>query len=432
MKKLLLLALVLLLAVGSLFAAAEEDAADGVVELDMYHYHDLADDTAVGQWGEIMAAFEVSYPNIKLNIEYQNNEPFHNKLQAMAVAKQLPDIVYLWPKKRTGYVTSQGLIKDLVPFLGDKIDDFATAAMAPQGPNGEIYEIPQQVTATHVVFTNNKILDELGLTYPKTLDEMLAQGPKLAAAGYIPIAMDNGDGWQMQSCFLSALTERAGGMDWYNDVLVGKASFSDPEFVNALNVIKVLSDNEMFTPGLNQAPYGNALSDFENGKAAYLIDGGWRVQSLVEELPEELVPYVTLNTFPDIPNQKGQSDSTAVVAGTGFGMNANLSGSKADAAWDWIWFYSGEEGANIRVGHGMIPSYAKADMGDQHPLLAKLVNFLNTKPAGYVIDAVVDGEGMGVLHPGLQEMMFGNMTPQEVADEFETWVAANDSTRNPE
>ena len=187
----------------------------------------------------------------------------------------------------------------------------------------------------------------------------------------------------------------------------------------------------MFSPGINQAPYGNALSDFENGKAAYLIDGGWRVQSLVEELPEALVPYVTLEAFPDIPNQVGQSQSTAVVAGTGFGMNANLEGTKADAAWDWIWFYSGEEGANIRVGHGMIPSYINADMGSQHPLLAKLVDFLNTKPAGYVIDAVVDGEGMGVLHPGIQEMMFGNKTPQAVADEFEAWVAANDSTRNP-
>jgi raffinose/stachyose/melibiose transport system substrate-binding protein len=217
-------------------------------------------------------------------------------------------------------------------------------------------------------------------------------------------------------------------MDWYNDVLVGKASFGDPEFVNALNVIKVLSDNDMFSPGINQANYGAALDDFVNGKAAYFIDGGWRVTTLVEELPADLAPYVSLETFPTIPNQKGQDGSTAVVAGTGFGMNANLTGAKADAAWDWIWYYSGPVGSKIRVGHGMIPAY-KTDMGDINPLLGKLVDFLNTKPAGYVIDAVVDAEGMNVLHPALQEMMFGNKAPQQVANEFEAWVAANDSTR---
>ncbi|MBN2626669.1 MAG: extracellular solute-binding protein, partial [Spirochaetales bacterium] len=399
------------------------------VTLKLYHYHDLSDQTATGQWNEILAAWE-EYSDIKLDIEYQNNEPFHNKLQAMAVSGQIPDMLYLWPLKRTGYVTGAGLIKDLRPYLKGHEDEFAQAALTQQGSNGEIYELPQQITATHVMFSNTKLMKELGLTYPKTMAELLAQGDKIKAAGLTPIAMDNGDGWEMQSCFLSALTERAGGMKWYDAVRTGEASFSDPEFVNALSVIADLSEADMFSPGINSASYGTALDDFVNGRAVYFIDGGWRVQSMVEEVPEDMKPYVELNTFPEIPNQKGQADSTAVVAGTGFGMNANLSGAKADAAWDWIYFYSGPVGAKIRVGHGMIPS-AKVDMGDIDPLLAKLVDFLNTKPAGYVIDAVIDAEGMSILHPDLQEMMFGNMTAQTVADNFEKWVAANDSTRNP-
>ncbi len=36
---------------------------------------------------------------------------------------------------------------------------------------------------------------------------------------------------------------------------------------------------------------------------------------------------------------------------------------------------------------------------------------------------------MGVLHPLLQEMMFGRKTPQQVGDEYEAWVKANDSGR---
>ena len=48
---------------------------------------------------------------------------------------------------------------------------------------------------------------------------------------------------------------------------------------------------------------------------------------------------------------------------------------------------------------------------------------------GYVIDAKMDAEGMNVLHPGLQEMIFGEKTPQQVAEEYESWVAANDPAR---
>lgn len=432
MKKVLIVFMVAFIATGALFAGGSGGSSSGgddSVTLSLYYYHDLTDPIADGQRQEILDTWMEKYPNIELEIENQFNEPFHQKLQAMAVSKQLPEVLYLWPGKRTGYVTGAGLAKDLRPWLGNKSSEFAPAAMTPQGPNGEMWELPQQVTATHVVYANTKILDELGLDYPTSVDEWISQKAKIEAAGYLPIAMDNGDGWQMQSCFLSALTERGGGMDWYNDVLVGDASWSDPEFVNAVSVIKNLSDAEMFSPGINTAAYGEALSAFANGEAAYLIDGGWRVNNMVESVPDDLKPYIELKTSPDIPMQKGTSDSTAVVAGTGWGMSADIADEKADAAWEWIWYFSGPEGSQIRVGHGMIPAYVDVDYGEQDVLLAKLVEFLNTKPAGYVIDAVVDGEGMSVLHPALQEMMFGNKTPQQVADEFEAWVAANDSTR---
>lgn len=431
MKKAFMTICIVILLCSYVFANGGEDVEeDGVTTLSVYYYLDLSDETATANWNEILAAWEVAHPEIKLTFEYQSNEPFHNKLQAMAVSGQIPDVVWLWPYKRTGYVTRSGLIKDIKERIAPHKDKFTPAALTDQGPNGEIYEIPEQITITNVMYSNTKILDELGLDYPETLEELLAQGEVIRAAGYIPIAMDNGDGWQMQSCLLSTLVERAGGMDWYNDVLTDKASWSDPEFVNALNVIKTLSDANMFSPGINQAGYGVALDNFNNGEAVYMIDGGWRVNALVKEMDSSMKPYIELNAFPDIPNQKGSSGSTSVVPGTGFGMNANLSADKADAAWEFIWFSSGPDGAAIRATQGYIPSY-KMEIEGNDPLLDKLVDFANAVPTGYVIDSVVDSEGMSILHPDIQEMMFGNKTPQQVADNFEAWVDANDSTRNP-
>ena len=419
-----------ILIVFAMLTSVQIVAAQEKITLQLFDYLDLTDAVSTETRKLIVAEYEKAYPNVTLEIEYLFDEAYHNKLQAMTVANQLPDVVFLWPDKRTGAVTSSGMVKDLRPLIQGHEAEFVDGALNPQGPNGEIYELPEQMTATHVMYTNEKLLKELGLTFPKTLDELIAQGEKIRAAGLIPIAMSNKAGWQMQSCLLSALTERAGGMEWYNKVITGDgASFADPEFVNALNVIDTLSKNDMFSPGINQADYGTELTDFVTEKAVYYIDGGWRVQTLSGELTEEQKQYVSLNTFPDIPNQKGQSGSTASVAGTGFGMNANLEGAKAEAAWAWIWMYAGPVGAEIRQARGAVASYKLPPQANVDVLVKKLAQFVAETPAGYVLDSKLDQEGMAVLQAGLQEMMLGAKTPEQVAQEYETWVAANDSNR---
>lgn len=438
LQKRVLVVLVVIAIVGAGFVGCSRGAdeqAQGAEEgeqitLEVLHYLDLADNTSSGNFEELVDAFHESNPDIRLEFDYLFNEPYHNKLQSSAIAGQLPDAVFLWPGKRTGEVTGSGAVQDLRPWIEDMDAEFAPAALAPQGPNGEIWELPEQVTATHVMFTNDRLLDELGLEFPETLDELIAQGEVIREAGYIPIAMDNGDGWQMQSTLLSALVERTGGREWMNRARVGEARFSDPEFVEAVEVIKTLSDNEMFSPGVNQAAYGQALTDFVTEKAVYFIDGGWRTSNLTGEMTEEQYEYVSYNVFPELPTERGQAGSTAVVAGTGFGMNAELEGAEADAAWEWIYFFAGPEGSAIKAEQGWLPA-VKIDLPADSPVLTvKLSEFLNSTPGGYVIDAVMDAEGMGVLHPLLQEMMFGNVTPQEVGDRYEEWVAANDSSRS--
>ncbi len=438
MRKILVLsvAIAVVFAALPLFAGGQAEQGGGAaeageekIELTMFEYQNVTDESEVATWEVLLEEFYAQNPNIELEIDPLFDEAYHNKLQAMAVAGQLPDIMFLWPGARTGTVTENGLAKDLRPWLEGKEDQFADIAVAPQGPNGEIYELPEQVTATHVMFTNDKLLDELGLEYPETLQELIAQGDAIRDAGYIPIAMDNGGGWQMQSCLLSALVERTGGREWFMSAVDGSASFTDRQFVRALDIIKALADNDMFTPGVNTAQYGEALTAFVNEEAVYFIDGGWRVTNLVTELAEEQKDYISLNVFPEVSNTQGQSGSTAMVAGTGYGMNADLTGAEADAAWEWIWFYSGPEGSQIRQATGAVPAYKLPIPEDADPMVQKLTRFIGDTPAGYVIDAKLSQEAMGVLHPMLQELIFGSLSSQQVAQDFENWIAENEPAR---
>ncbi|MEM9424869.1 MAG: carbohydrate ABC transporter substrate-binding protein, partial [Spirochaetota bacterium] len=162
----------------------------------------------------------------------------------------------------------------------------------------------------------------------------------------------------------------------------------------------------------------------------YYIDGAWKLEELVKILSEEQKDYVSLNVLPALPDEKGQPASTSAVAGTGFAMNTKLEAAQADIAWDWIWTYSGPIGAKVHLEEGVIPAYKIDASGLQlDPLTQKQIAFETSVPMGYVIDNMMDGEGMGILHPLIQEMMFGTKTAEEVAATYEEWVSENDSGR---
>jgi len=228
----------------------------------------------------------------------------------------------------------------------------------------------------------------------------------------------------MQSCVAGMLVERACGLEWFDKAIAGEARFDDPEFVYAMEIIKELSDKQMFSPGTNQLAYGQGLDDFVQEKAVYFIDGGWTVNNMVGELTAEQKEYMSLESFPDIPKQKGQSLSTSATAGQGFGMNAKLTKAESEAAWKWIWFYSGPEGSAIRQRFGRLPAYNLAEPKDADPMIQKLVAYAGKVPMGYVMDSVLAAEPIGTFNINLQNMMFGTKTPKQVGEELEAMVSA--------
>ncbi|MGE4583655.1 MAG: ABC transporter substrate-binding protein [Sphaerochaeta sp.] len=403
---------------------ASTETKDGVITLSVYHYLDQTDKTTAPNFQHLVDVFEQENPNIKLSFEYGYGEAFHDKLQTMAMSGQLPDIILLYPGKRTSQVTSAGLVQDLRPYLAGHEGEFADMAMQGQGEQGEIWELPEDISITSIMYTNNRLLKQLGLTFPKTYEELLAQGEVIRAAGLIPISIANKDAWPMQSCLAGMLVERAGGMAWFDKALAGEASFADPQFVHAMDIIKELNDKQMFSPGTNQLAYGQGLDDFVNERAVYFIDGGWTVNNMVGELTDQQKTYMSLESFPDIPDQQGKSQSASATAGQGFGMNAKLSDAKAQAAWKWIWFYSGPEGSAIRQRYGRLPAYNLAEPADADPMIKKLIAFAARVPMGYVMDSVIDAEPIGTFNINLQNMMFGTMTSTQVAQELETMVQA--------
>ncbi len=433
MKKYGILLLVFLMAVSSVWAnGTKEQATNDKVVLTAYMQIDPANDQYAGH-NAIMAAFAEKYPNIELNIEYASGEAFHQKFQSMAASKQVPDIFTCYGGARTAYVTETGLTLDLTPYLDDSFkSQFASATWLPQGSAGVTYMIPPSFAVCHSVYANTDLLAKLGLEYPNTFDEWIAQIPTIKAAGLYPVSMGNKDPWVVNSWLLGTLLERFGGKDWILKAAKGEASFTDEPLVKALQVIKTMSEAGLFSPGVNQMSNSEADQEFYQQKSVYLIDAGWRTSAMDAQLPVEQTKAIDMRVFPALNGEVTHNTSSA-VASEGFGLAKSLEKDKAklDAALTFIKFYTGKEGATIRAQHGEVPSY-NLDLSsfDVSVMQGKFSTFSATYPMGYVFDSIMDGEGVTMLNTDLQAMMMGKGNPADIAAKYEAWVAKNDSNRD--
>ncbi|WP_428771187.1 extracellular solute-binding protein [Treponema sp. HNW] len=433
MKKSIALVTALCLVVTLAFVGCKKkDSVDpnAPVTLSVYMQMDLANPQSA-YWPVTVEAFQKKYPNIKLEFEYVNGEAFHDKFQIMAASGDIPDVFTTYAGARSGYVLDRGMVKDLRPYLTDDLKkNYNPAIWEPQGPNGEIYIISTNMAVCTAVYVNPKLQKQLGLTTPKTLDEMIAQVPVIRAAGLTPLAFANKGQWQAQSLLLSMLTDRMAGKAWFDKAMAGTAKFSDKQFVDAIAVIKKMTDAKLFPPGVNQLEGTASWGEFVADKAVYLLDAGWRISALKKSAkPEDFEQYQVI-AFPAVAGEVTKGSSAATL-GENFGMNAKLEGAKADAAWKFISFVSGKEACEILTRYGTVTTY-KLDLAkfniDQ--LSKQYIDLINNQTMGYVIDAKMDGEGVnGLLNPGIQAVMIGEKTPAQLANEYEAWVAANDSNR---
>ena len=386
---------------------------------------------------DMYARFKEQHPDITINFDYLDHDAYHTKMQALAISGKLPDMMALWPGKRTGYLTDRGYVRDLRDWIArDKLSESQKDIfLGPQGKSGEVYELAAPlVNYSNVVYANTKLLKELGLDYPKTLDEMKAQVAAITAAGYRPMVFGDESSWVMQSCLLSMITARVGGLDWFDKARRGDgAGFADPEFVKSLAVIKDMVDAGLIGQSEPSTTREQALSQFVTGKSVYFIGGIWEVSNLENSLSPEMKDQIGIYTFPEIAGQKTSSNSSSGALSTGYGISASASDEAAAAAWEWIKFNADPANADIHVKHGSLPTYKAVDIAN---LVEGALNQASYKFSSSidtvlpVIDDKMDAEGVNqIVNTGLQELILGTTTPEALAQRYEDWVAANDSNR---
>jgi raffinose/stachyose/melibiose transport system substrate-binding protein len=147
---------------------------------------------------DLVKDYKKLHPDVKITLAQETDDnAIKDKEKVLIGSQSLPDIYFSYAGNWGENFAANGLAVDLSSVIapgtawGDTLGEGSLNAFK---YDGKYYGIPQYVDGKFMGY-NKKIFSDLGLDVPKSLDELISDCSTIKAAGYVPIAFGNKDGW---------------------------------------------------------------------------------------------------------------------------------------------------------------------------------------------------------------------------------------------
>lgn len=162
----------------------------------------------------------------------------------------------------------------------------------------------------YVMLYNKTLFDELGVTAPKTYDELLKVCETISGKGIVPWFIPGADGWQHPLAFfqIGGVYEQA-EPGLYEKLNTNKATFAEnPLMLKVLEQYKELSDKGYFGEDWIGSDSSNMANDFADRKIAMAMSNSSFIKQIKDETTTKdefsmfLIPLADNDTFPTNPS----------------------------------------------------------------------------------------------------------------------------------
>jgi raffinose/stachyose/melibiose transport system substrate-binding protein len=375
-----------------------------------------------------MADFRALHPEYEIDEQKMPRDQYQTKLKTEAAAGELPDAFLIWPNAMTKEFASASLLKDMNGYLdenGEWRDSFVSRALDEFTVEGNTYSAGLGVSITSIVYYNKALFEQYNLKFPTNYAELLNVITVFKDNGVIPIALGNKAKWPAQSTIFSCLANRETGSEWLDSTLSGTGSkFTDPEFVTALSKLKELTEIGAFNKDYNTIDEVEVRSYFYKGEAAMMIGGSWILPDMIKNAPEELKANVEMTILPGFEGGKGDPNTMSGVSSTGIAMSAKVTPEQQAAIQELIQFLTNEDSQKMYASYN-IPVSSKSvviNESDLDPLYSKMLTLIKNYSMVAVYDSAMNSELTDIMNNGLQGVMIGSQTPEELAGELQDAV----------
>ncbi|WP_068780680.1 ABC transporter substrate-binding protein [Paenibacillus sp. GM2] len=323
-------------------------------------------------------AFHESQNEVKVKVEYMDDEALKTKIKVAGAGGQMPDVFNYWSGEQFNSMVRAGVIADISDeILRDQafIDHFSAGALDAGKVDGKLYSIA--AGSSNVMFYyNKKIFAENDIAVPATWGELISAVGKLQDAGVTPIAVGAKDRWPLLFYF-AYLSNRIGGTEPFMHAVTNEGDFTDPSFVEAGEKLRELAKAGAFGDGFLGMASAQSDAAFQTGKAAMILMGDWSIGTYADA-------GIDLGYFPFPAVENGKGDASLMHGGFG-GIYAVSASADQDAATKFLKFImTPEQRKNYVIAVGS-PSSVKVNLEDSdiNPIVADYLSNVGSIASGY-------------------------------------------------
>ena len=330
MKKILVLTMMLVLAVGLSLTYAEE------LIINSMHSDPLPRETLEA----LVAKFQELNPDIQVKVNTTAHEEFKKSVRIWLASDMPPDVITWFAGNRAMFFIDKGLILDITDVWQEAglFEKFPKAFQSISMRDEKAYFLPDSYY-WWAIYYRKSIFEQHNITPPKTWEELLKVCATLKEKGITPFTIGTKFPWTAAAWF-DYLDMRVNGPQFHMDLMFGKAPYTDERVLKVFSVWRELIDKGYFLENAASYAWQEALPFMVQGKAAMYLMG----QFILDSVPDDVEADMDFFQFPII--------DPAVPVGEDAPTDGYMIPAKAanpEAAKKFLKFLSSKEAQEIQV-----------------------------------------------------------------------------------
>ena len=409
----------------------ETSASGGSVELTVTTTF-AGEDSNAQNYKNAVADWEKETGNKVSDTSATSDETFKTRIITDFETGSEPDVLFFFNGADANDFVNAGKvvsIDDIRAEYPDYASNMNDELIAPSPADGKKYAVPVN-GYWEAMFVNTEVLEAAGVEMPGadyTWDQFLSDCQKIKDAGYAPIAAALGNiphYWWEFAIFNQQTPDNHLDIPGSSDDATGK------QWVAGLEDIKDLYEKGYFPDNTLSATDDETFAMFTDGKAAFLLDGSWKVGGIVgscqsdpddpSTLDAEKLSHFDVTYFPS----KGNRKTTDLVGGLSMGYYITTKAwedpDKREAAVSFVSHMTSDEVVPVFAQHtaSALKNAPAVDESQFNALQIKAMDMMSgvTSLTGAVQD-LFNGDCRVSTFDGMPDIVVGNVSAADAVQE---------------
>ena len=265
--------------------------------------------------------FQAQHPGTRVSVFSADTDQYQITLRTQFTAGNAPDVVFAWPGEgNPAAVSTLARAGYLVDLSGAEWVRRVPANLRPMlGVEGRTYLAPTIFAGIGAIY-NQRTMDQLRLTAPRTWSQLLAFCDTARAHGKVAFALGNQTAWvtQLVDYALVATTVYGDNPRFDAELAAGRTSFAASGWRTAMEKYLQLNARGCFSPNPNGVSFESANRQLGTGRAVAAV----QVTAVLGQIQQSAPPGTRFGMFALPATDQPERTRMPGALGGGFAINA--------------------------------------------------------------------------------------------------------------